>query len=366
MTPIRVAVFSVVPSPYQRDLLQALAARPEIDLKVYYQERTPHDSPWPETLLNRYEHILPGFHLRLGTVRSHFNWHLPRAKDFDLWIVNSALTSMTTQWLMRRGLREVPWLFWGERLRAQNSGLKSIAQQSLIRVLRHAAGIISVGSLARKDYERRYPDLLHETVPYCPGLDAFFAAGETTTVRGGSDVVFLFCGQMIQRKGIDLLLPVFDRLVREGLPVRLRLVGREAELPRVLSTLSPEARSRICYEGFQAPAALPPFFGAADVFVLPSRYDGWGVVINQALAAGLPILASDSVGAAYDWVENEKNGLRFPPGDSEALYEAMKRTVVRRDLLPEWGRCSALRARELTPESGAQRLLSIINRTLKP
>ena len=105
---------------------------------------------------------------------------------------------------------------------------------------------------------------------------------------------------MIARKGVDLLLQAFARLDARA---RLLLVGREADLPGWLAALPAErARAAWSTRASRPPEALPRFFARADVFVLPSRYDGWGVVVNQALGAGLPILCSDAVGAAADLV----------------------------------------------------------------
>src|SRR5262249_28079426 len=137
--------------------------------------------------------------------------------------------------------------------------------------------------------------------------------------------VFLFCGQMIERKGIDVLLLAFERLIADGIEARLMLVGREAELPKHLASIGPQARSKIEFCGFQAPEALPRYFSRGDVFVLPSRHDGWGVVINQALAAGMPVISTDSVGAALDLVENGKNGMRVTAGSVGELHSAMAR-----------------------------------------
>lgn len=359
---IRVGVLSVVPSPYQRDLFKALSSRPEIALSVFYQERQPHDSPWPDQPLASYEKILPGFYLRVGDVRSHINCSLPSVDEFDLWIVNAALTSLTAQGLMRFGLKGKKWLFWGERLTASTSIWKSWGQDYLATALDGATGIISIGSLARQDYERRFPTLLHGTVPYCTRLEEFSRIAETRA--RGSELTFLFCGQMIHRKGIDLLLSAFARLVGEGLSVKLRLVGREAELPGLLAKLPAGVKARIHYSGFQSPDQLPGEFAQADVFVIPSRHDGWAVVVNQALAAGLPILASYQVGAACDCVRSGENGLLFPYDDEVLLYLAMKHLAMHRELVSEWGRASARRAAELTPEVGAQKLVDIIRLAL--
>src|SRR5690348_2274431 len=128
---------------------------------------------------------------------------------------------------------------------------------------------------------------------------------------------------MIARKGVDLLLAAFDRLVATGANVQLLLVGREADLPSFMQTVSPAGRAKIRYEGFRAPDSLAEYFGRSDVFVLPSRHDGWGVVVNQALAAGLPVIVSDAVGAGVDLVEDGVNGMRVAANDMKALYQAL-------------------------------------------
>jgi glycosyltransferase involved in cell wall biosynthesis len=101
-----------------------------------------------------------------------------------------------------------------------------------------------------------------------------------------------------------LLLQAFDRLIQAGINARLLLVGREAELPEMMRSTSPQTQQKIEYADFTTRISTS-IFQSSDIFVLPSRYDGWGVVVNQALGAGLPIICSDAVGAAPDLVSRE-------------------------------------------------------------
>ena len=172
---------------------------------------------------------------------------------------------------------------------------------------------------------------------------------------------FLFCGQMIARKGVDLLLAAFAEL---GPTARLLLVGREADLPALLAPLPADVRERCEYAGFQPPEELPRFFAQADVFVLPSRYDGWGVVVNQAIGAGLPVICSDMVGAGHDLVDEEVNGLKFRVGDRVSLAEKMKRFVSEPALIAQWGAASRGKARTFTPEVGAQKWVAAFQEVL--
>src|SRR6266404_9235867 len=127
-----------------------------------------------------------------------------------------------------------------------------------------------------------------------------------------------------------------------------------------MKLVGPATKARIQYEGFQSPENLPAYFAQADVFVLPSRHDGWGVVVNQALATGLPIITSDAVGAGLDYVENGINGVRVEAGSVDALYEAMKTLVQNPEMARRRGMNSRERARTLTPESGTEKWVRVV------
>src|ERR1700712_2621378 len=90
----KVAFVTIVPSPYQRDLFGALAAREEVDVSVYYLESAAPDSPWPNKDLRPFETILPGFCFNVGRVRAHMNWPIPDLSDAD-FVVLSTFTSVT-------------------------------------------------------------------------------------------------------------------------------------------------------------------------------------------------------------------------------------------------------------------------------
>ena len=341
---IRVAFVSVVPSPYQRDLFAALAAREDLSPRVFYMERASPDSPWPDRPLAAHEQYLPGFWFSLRGARVHLNWRLPSPRDYDVIVCNT-LMSVTGQWLMRRKLRRARWMFWGEKL-----GARSARHDFLTAPLHRASGIAAIGNWAARDYAARFPKTRVFNIPYHCELAPF--ANEPRPLREPGTVTFHFCGQMIGRKGVDQLLAAFATLPENA---RLLLVGREADLPSLLANLAAPVRERVRYAGFQAPDALPRFFAQADAFVLPSRYDGWGVVVNQALGAGLPIIASDCVGAAHDLVREGENGFTFPAGDANALAAAMLRYATNPELARTHGEASRRTLADWTPARGAER-----------
>jgi glycosyltransferase involved in cell wall biosynthesis len=137
-------------------------------------------------------------------------------------------------------------------------------------------------------------------------------------------VVFLYVGQFIKRKGLINLLQAYRKLEREGLETSLLLVGSgplRSELER--QVLQQELGS-VRFAGFVRAEDLPKYYGLADIFVFPSLNDIWGLVVNEAMASGLPVIATDKVGAAKDLVEEGVNGFIVRAGDTEALYKRMR------------------------------------------
>jgi glycosyltransferase involved in cell wall biosynthesis len=358
MSPFKIAAVSVVPSPYQRDIFRALAHRPDIDLNVYYLEKGAPDSPWPELPLESYETILPGRWFSIANARFHVVTRFPPLRDYRFVILNS-LTSTLAQSLMRFRSSGHRLLFWAEQLRPQTSFLRKSIQKHLAAPIGNTDAIIAIGSLAESSYKRAFPHLTHFNIPYHCDLESFFDRPAQPSVRG-DEITFLFCGQVIARKGVDLLIAAFTRLVGRGMRARLVLVGRRADLDWALKFCSEKSKGLIEYQGFSDPKRLPELFSEAHVFVLPSRYDGWGVVVNQALGAGLPIICSDAVGAAFDLVQDGVNGFRVPAGSVDALADAMEMFLTNPELLDKFGAASRMLAKDWTPARGAEKWVAAL------
>jgi glycosyltransferase involved in cell wall biosynthesis len=359
---MRVRVYSIVPSPYQRDLFYELSRCPEVDLDVYYFEKAHSDNPWPEKALQPYEQILPGGHLVWGSSRFHWNWHWPRLRNVDIVVFNG-YQNLTAQLILHTQASTTPCIFWGEKMVASAPGIKGQLQHILAKGLEQCQAIVAIGSQAEQDYRQRFPGKPVFNIPYYCDLSRF---SQNLPQRPRIPPTILFCGQMIQRKGLDLLLQAFAQVIQSGLQARLLLVGREAELPQMLQTLAPEVRQQIDYAGFQAPDDLPKFFRQADIFVLPSRYDGWGVVVNQALGAGLPIICSDAVGAAHDLIEPGVNGCIVPSADTSALAHALMQFLEQPDRLQFASQASINKSRNWSPAIGAQRWVEVFQAVTHP
>ncbi|MEA5553512.1 glycosyltransferase family 4 protein [Anabaena cylindrica UHCC 0172] len=360
MNTLKVNFYSIVPSPYQRDLFYDLSQIPGINITVYYLEAAYNIYPWPKKPLNSYEKVLPGFVLSWGGSRFHVNWHLPNINQSDVIVINGYMNT-TAQLLLRLYGRQIPCVFWGEKIVGSAGGLKSKLQHLFAESLTQCSAIAAIGSVAEADYNKKYPGKLIVNIPYYCDLNAF---NQNLPQRPRTPIKILFCGQMIARKGVDILLQAFNRLIEYGLQVKLLLVGQEAELPQMLELLPEQTRQNIEYAGFQAPEDLPEFFSQADLFVLPSRYDGWGVVVNQAVGAGLPIICSDAVGAAYDLIKPGENGYLFPSENIDALVEILKNYIQHPGKIQIASAVSLQISELISPHFGAQRWCDLLKKLI--
>ena len=192
------------------------------------------------------------------------------------------------------------------------------------REIELADAVITVSELARETYleagvapERVFAiPLGADTELFSLGEPEVYAAAGAKESGGFS---FVFSGAMIRRKGFDLLLEAFDR-VRQGAPeARLVIAGPTGDAAGCLDRYD---RSGIELLGSLPQAELARLFRAADCLVLPSRNDSFGLVVAEALACGLPVIASRMVGAKDLIVEGE-SGWVVPVEDVGALAERM-------------------------------------------
>lgn len=135
-------------------------------------------------------------------------------------------------------------------------------------------------------------------------------------------VVFLYVGRLITHKGIRILLEAFEILQSCAVTKCALVMVGDGELIDDVKALMSHIPS-LFVTGRLEGTALLDAYAAADVFVLPSYWEPWGLVLNEAMASGLPVIVTDAVGSSDDLVEKGENGLIVPVGQSEALADAM-------------------------------------------
>ena len=128
-----------------------------------------------------------------------------------------------------------------------------------------------------------------------------------------SVVAFFYAGQVEPFSGVDNLVTAFNRIARDYAAVRLHIVGGGSALPQVQQMVDPQAADRVVFHGSKQWSEMPALYEMADVFLHPSKGQGWGMVVNESLAAGLPLVASEESGAARELVQGRGRGFSGQP-----------------------------------------------------
>ena len=134
-------------------------------------------------------------------------------------------------------------------------------------------------------------------------------------------VIFLYVGRLEDYKGYKILLEAFESLWDDSAKIELILVGGGSGLSEISSRTF--AKDGLMSVGRKSGDDLLDLFAVADVSIVPSLSEQWGLVVNESLAAGLPVIVSDQVGCIDDLVEGGENGVIVRSGSPEALAQAI-------------------------------------------
>ena len=165
---------------------------------------------------------------------------------------------------------------------------------------------------------------------------------------------FIYIGRYYDFKGITDLWEAFIELQEEQ--------PNDWEL-WCLGTgdIAPVEHPKIMHFGFVQPAELPKFIKGAGVFVLPSHFEPWGVVVHEFAAAGFPLICSDEVGACSAFVQNDFNGYIYHAGNKKALKETLRKMMgLEQEQLITMAERSVEKAKLITPATWTKQLISLL------
>ncbi len=171
---------------------------------------------------------------------------------------------------------------------------------------------------------------------------------------------FLFVGLVDARKGIPHLIKIWKLLLLEN--IELTIVGPVS--PDVERLILKEGLTNVYITGKVPHADLPAIFNNNDVFIFPSFFEGFGLVILEAMAAGLPVITTTAT-VGPDIIEDGKEGFIIAPGDDQALINAIKHFHQFPDSIISMGNNARKKAEEYTWDAYGERWISIIDSVLK-
>jgi glycosyltransferase involved in cell wall biosynthesis len=322
--PIDLTLWLNMQTIQQDDLLEALHNHPDINIEVIFAHP-------------------------LTPARSNLGWSL-RPVAYRFQILDQRFPPLSAvAWAVRSrkrthivgGLWAVPALavaliilrLLGAHIIIYSEAPKPFAQQSrLIESAKNLfgqwisrgrlSGLLAVSFLARRAF-RSFP--FRQVYSFAYFLAPIDPSGPTIGEPDTSpEVEIIYVGQLVERKGVDLLLEAASSLQASGYAFRLTLVGDGASRHRLMNQVSRMPHPEwVTFAGVLAHDAVRPRMRTAGLFVLPSRFDGWGMVVNEALSVGVPAIVSDACGAA-ELIQDGVNGYVFRAQDVVDLRDKLQ------------------------------------------
>jgi glycosyltransferase involved in cell wall biosynthesis len=373
--PLRLAYFVSHPIQYQAPLLRRIAREPDIELEVFFSSdhtvrgymdegfgvKVEWDVPllagYGSSFLPRWREAgqKPGFWRPLN---GGIFERLERGRFDAVWS-HGYNTANSLRAIASAAMLGIPVLLRAESTLddRERGWAKLIAKQGFFRVLRaQVSAVLAIGE-ANARYWRHYlgAEMPIFRMPYA--VDNEFFQRRTVEAAAGREAlraelglkpgrpVILFASKLQERKRCADLVAA-HRLLGEPRPYlvivgdgeeRKRLEEQVAADREACGQLRDEIRDEIRFLGFRNQTEMPRYLDLCDVFVLPSRHEPWGLVVNEAMNAGRAVVVSDDVGCQEDLVREGETGAVFPVGDVAALASAIERVLAAPEIAARMG-----------------------------
>ncbi|HEY1679244.1 MAG TPA: glycosyltransferase family 4 protein [Candidatus Sulfotelmatobacter sp.] len=372
----RLVIVTEIIAPYRIPLFNTLAKNPDVELQVIFlAEGDPQFRQW-ETYKAEIQfsyRVLPSWRRHIGTYNILLNRGvsaaLAEAAPHAILCggYNYVASWQALSWARRRG---VPFFLWSEshahELRQARLALELLKR----RFIRRCSGFVVPGKAAHAYLRSQQVDEnLIFVAPNAVDNDFFSfsaRAARQTPDRSRRELelparYFLFAGRLVRAKGVFELLAAYAKL-EEPVRQRIGLVFAgdgplRAELQQQAAAISP---GTVRFAGFAQKEKLAIYYALAEMLILPTYTDAWGLVVNEAMACGLPVILSSVAGCAPDLMKEDWNGVTVPPREIPALTSAMRNLACNPDMLAQMGIHSAQHIRKFSPAAWAGAIAAML------
>lgn len=345
----RVAVLTNAVPAYRRPVFEALSRMPDLDVRIIVSlPPQASDAQAIAALPIRYSRGInirrKTRHAQVGAVQTEW-LHVPLLLPWDLlrcrpdiiisgeFGLRSLVAYLVSRW------RRIPLVLWSEETRECARSISRLQARVRTFLIARATAFLAWGEPAGA-YLRSFGVPADKIYRCAQAVDNEFwaracARHDRARVRAQLGVrgrMFLAAGRLLARKGFDCFLKAWAGLpsaVRDSHTVVIAGDGPEADpLRRLAAGLG---LRNVHFVGAQSPDGLAKYYAAADVFVFPSLVDVWGLVVNEAMACGLPVLGSRHAGASQQLIANDAVGEQFDPTDIAEFSDVLRRWCTRTD-----------------------------------
>jgi glycosyltransferase involved in cell wall biosynthesis len=369
MRATRIAVINSHPIQYFAPLYRFLNAAPDLDVTAIYLSDVSirggndtgfgRDVKWDLDLLEGYRSVFIGSaHSRVP--RGFWSLIAPsiceevRSGRYDVLWLHGHNYAANIMALMAAKLAGMPVMMRGDtHLGLPRGDIKAALRQPVMGALYSLCDrLLAIGSANAAFYRAMgAPDHKVFMVPLCVDNDRFMSAANLNTdqraeVRRRYGVpldrpLVLYAAKFITQKRPDHLLEAVRRLnAASTKPFTLLMAGSGELEPKLHAICVAGSLNNVIFSGFINQSQLPGLYAASDIFVLPSEQEPWGLAVNEAMCAGLPIVISREAGCVADLVQDGINGFTPAADDIDGFAKSLQRLIEDEELRRRQGRAS--------------------------
>ncbi len=372
MQSLRLAILSNSPGPNQTQYFDALAKIADIDVSVYYCARK--NIKWQGTDTNRFNHNAH-FLINLNPWPEsrgylHCNpaaLYIVTSKRYDLVMIQgyaypTALATIITCLISRK-----PFVFWGEMInRNPRIITKPLKHFFIWPFMRKAQAIMTMGPSGVRSFKKIGvdSDRIYE-VPYACDLRNYLKVPGNIRRSRRRRKKILVISQLIKRKRVDIALKAFLCLADRYQDWDMVICGDgpcRSELERMVLS---QHKSRVVFRGFVPKDQQTAIYADADIFLLTSSQDGWGMVVVEAMASGLPVISTYAVESAKVLIDNRACGLLIEPNSVRETIEALEILINNEAMRIHMGASAREKAKEHDVVKVAQYSADILLKTFQ-
>ena len=367
---MRVLLLTNIPSPYRVAFFNELGKTCDLTVCFERANALDRDEKWFDNNSDHYNSIfLKGLKTGNDSALCPSIIRIIKKRNYDIIVIGgySTLTGMLA--ILTLTLLRIPFILSsdGGYIKTE-SKIKAAIKRFFINKAKWwlSTGtvtdqyLVHYGAKATNIYRYSFTSLKEKDVYERPTNDHERAIQRAAMSIPGDRMV-LAVGQFIPRKGFDVAIKAFELLPDH---ISLVLVGGGPEEQAYREIIQDQQLKNVVIVNFQKKKELIKYYRTADVFLMPTREDIWGLVVNEAMACGLPIISTTAALSALELVENGINGYLVPVDDSKAISDSIGKILNSQDSMHDMGLRNLEKIHQYTIEKMAEQHILIFRQLL--
>ncbi|MDN5372919.1 MAG: hypothetical protein PWR19_1965 [Carnobacterium sp.] len=359
-----------IPSPYRVDFFNEIGKHCELTVLFEKKVSDERDESWMDyKFLNFKGVILKGKSTGVDNAFCPGVFNYLKKKKYDINIVTNYSTPTGIFAIEIMKAKNISYIIEGDGgFTKSKKGVKENIKRHLIKNAtywfstsdKHKDYYLSYGAIEKNIYKYPFTSIKEKDI-----LKSSISKVQKDKIKNKLRIkeerVILSVGQLIYRKGYDILIEAAQKINND---IGIYIIGGNPsdELLALKKNLNVE---NVYFIDFKSKEELKNYYYSADLFVLPTREDIWGLVINEAMAYGLPVITTDKCISGLELVVNYENGFIIPTNDSLVLSEKITEIFENNNLIEKMSKSNRVKIMEYTIESMAEVHLNYFKKILR-